>query len=188
VELREATRLAHGRLEERVDIESRFRDRAGYIAHLRRLWGFYASFEAALDPRLLDGALPDLELRWKCPLLKKDLECLDPCTDVLDAIPTCSRVPACFDTSQAFGCLYVLEGSTLGAKSLLGVAAASLGVDRSNGAAYLASYGANVPAMWSTFRVALDLWCNTDARLRPAIDSAVLTFDCVADWLCEGAQ
>jgi len=185
LELRKATRLSHERLERRVDIKSRFSHRAAYIEHLKRLWGFYASFEAALDPKLFEGTLADLDRRWKCPLLKQDIEFLDPVSGVLDGLPTCSTVPVCRDTSQAFGCLYVLEGATLGGQALLKLAANSLGVSRFNGAAYLASYGEDVAEMWSRLRVAIDRWCNTDARLHRAVESATLTFDCIADWLCE---
>ncbi len=184
LELRGATRLSHQRLEKRVDIKSRFSHRAAYLAHLKQLWGFYSAFEAALDPHLFEGALADLELRWKCPLLRQDLEILDPFLDV-DRLPRCSRIPPCGDTAQAFGCLYVLEGATLGGQAVLDLAAKSLAVTRSSGAAFLASYGQDVAEMWNRFRMAIDHWCNTDARLNRAVESAALTFDCIADWLCE---
>jgi len=186
LELRRATRLSHQRLEKRVDIKSRFSDRAAYLAHLKQLWGFYAAFETALDPKLLQGVLGDLELRWKCPLLKRDLESLDPLLDVAE-LPRYSPMPPCGDTAQAFGCLYVLEGATLGGQVVLALAATSLEVTRANGAAFLASYGEDVADMWSRFRAALDRWCSTDARLDRAVASASMTFDRIADCLCERA-
>jgi heme oxygenase len=82
------------------------------------------------------------------------------------------------------GCLYVLEGATLGGRTLLPLVQARLGFTANNGAAFLASYDEDVAPMWRSFGVALDTWCDAAERRDRATRAAVATFTSLHEWLC----
>ena len=96
-------------------------------------------------------------------------------------------VGACRDTAGGFGCLYVLEGATLGGRTLLPRVQQTLGLAPTHGAEFLASYGERVTLMRRAFGAALDAWCADRERSARARIAAVATFDCLADWLCRSA-
>jgi heme oxygenase len=183
-ELRSLIWASRQRLERRLDIRSRFADRTRYRTYLEGAWGIYAAFEDGLDPRLLEEALPDFESRRKAPLLARDLRVLCRSTDPMAGLARCPTLPRCADTSSALGCLYVLEGTTLGGRALLPLAETRLGLDAEFGAAFLASYGSHMSRMSGRFGAALDAWCVTPERLDRAAKAAVDTCNGIGDWLC----
>jgi heme oxygenase len=180
--LRTATRPAHQRLERGIDVKQRFSSLVGYREHLGRLWGFYSGLERQLAPGFFGAALPDYESRRKLPLLARDLIALgeDP-----HGLPVCPGTPACTDRAIAFGCLYVLEGSTLGARVLLPIVATELELDAAHGAVYLESYGAGTTQRWADFGAALDAWCASPARRAAATQAAIESFGVLQDWLTQ---
>jgi heme oxygenase len=171
-------------MEKRLDVKARFARPDDYLAHMRKMWGFCAPLEAGIDPGALRDALPDYESRRKLPLLTRDLLALGtPAADV-SHLARCMTLPACAEPAAVFGCLYVLEGASLGGRTLLPLVERNLGFTESNGAAFLASYGARVDAMWQTFGMALEGWCSTPARSDLATAAAASTFDALDGWLC----
>jgi heme oxygenase len=183
-QLRSATWSSHQRLEKRLDVKARFSSVSAYRAHLERMWGFCAGLEQRLSRHVLGDALTDYDSRRKLPLLARDLEALGVAPDSLRQLPRCEAIPACPDVASAFGCLYVLEGATLGGRTLLPLVQERLGLSAAHGAAFLASYGAEVAAMWQRFGATLDAWCCTPERQARAAAAAVATFDALQEWLC----
>lgn len=184
VALRCATSLSHQHLERRLDVKSRFTDPRAYRMHIERMWGFCAAFEHSLAAASFGGALPDYESRRKVPLLARDLHSLGADAGAIASLAQCQTMPRPCDPASAFGCLYVLEGATLGGRTLLPLVQSRLGHTAEHGAAYLASYGDAVTMMWRDFGLALDRWCEDAERRSSAARFAVLTFDALADWLC----
>jgi heme oxygenase len=184
-ELRSATWSAHQKLEKRLDVKVRFHSLAAYRVHLEGMWGFHAELELTLERQLSADALPDFASRRKLPLLTSDLIALGSDAQALSSLPRCHALPACPEPAAAFGCAYVLEGATLGGRSLLPLVESRLGLDASHGARFLASYGEETGPMWRIFGVALDKWCLLPARQALATAAAVATFDALSDWLCE---
>jgi heme oxygenase len=91
-------------------------------------------------------------------------------------LPRCAATPACSNPAAAFGCVYILEGATLGGRTLLPLVQSRLGLTALTGAAFLASYGEDVTSMWCRFGVALDAWCVSPKRAADASQAAVATF------------
>lgn len=182
--LRSATWSSHQRLEKRLDVKTRFSSLFAYRAHLERMWGFCAALEQRVSRQVLGDSLADYDSRRKLPLLARDLVSLGAAPDAMPQLPRCEAIPACPDAASAFGCLYVLEGATLGGRTLLPLVQERLGLNAGHGAAFLASYGADVAAMWQRFGAALDAWCCTPERQERAAGTAVGTFDALQDWLC----
>ena len=185
--LRSATWPSHQRLEKRLDIKARFTEAGAYRAHLERMWGFCAALERRLAPGAFAGALEDFDSRRKLPLLTQDLVALGLEPESVARLPCCPDLPACADPASAFGCAYVLEGATLGGRTLLPLVQSRLGLTAERGAAFLASYGENVAAMWHTFGAALDVCCARPERRAAAAAAAVVTFDALEAWLVGSA-
>lgn len=182
--LRRATWPAHQRLEKRLDVRSRFATLGAYVEHLRGLWGFCAGLEARIPAATIGALLADYPARRKLPLLTRDLESLGIPAAELGGLPRCTALPDCTDAAAAFGCLYVFEGATLGGQTLLPLVAARLGCDAARGAAFLASYGDAVGAMWQRFGAALDAFCVDRERRASAEEAATATFAALEAWLC----
>ena len=183
--LRSATAPAHRRLEKRLGVADRFGKRPHYRAHLERMWGFCAPVEQYLRPQSFDGALPDYEARRKLPSLSRDLTVLGVSAGRLSSLPRCAAMSAPLSAALAFGYTYVLEGATLGGRTLLPLVEARLGFSADHGASYLASYGDHVGTMWRAFNIAVESWCCDADRQLSVTRAATLTFDVLSEWLCE---
>jgi heme oxygenase len=182
--LRSATRQAHQRLEQRLDIKSRFSTLPAYRAHLEGTWGFYAALEGCLSRESFGGGLPDYEMRRKLPLLTQDLLALGASEPQILALERCPALPACQDPGSAFGCLYVIEGATLGGQTLAPMVQKKLGMtDR--GVRFLSSYGEEVMPMWRTFLSSLEACCALPETQASSERAAVETFAVLERWLCE---
>lgn len=182
--LREHTRAQHARLEQRLAIERRVRDRDAYVDLLRRFLGFYLPVEArlaAFAQAFRDNGI-DLTERWKVAKLQRDLIVLgenasnqaDP--SLLPAIPTFPR---------AVGCFYVLEGSTLGAQIIMHHVRESLGLEAAHGAAFFAGYGARTGVMWQGYLRFLVTLPFDEQAADEAIAAAGETFESLEHWLCD---
>ncbi len=182
--LREATWHSHQRLEKRLDVKHRFSSLPLYCDHLQRMYGFCRALEHSIEPAHLDRALEDYPARRKLPLLERDLHALGLDGTAVAALPTCTALPACEEPETAFGCLYVLEGATLGGRTLLPRIRSHLGLTAERGATFLASYGTEVDTMWHRFGAALDCWCASAQRSASAARAAIRTFEVLEDWLC----
>jgi heme oxygenase len=182
--LRSATWPCHQRLEKRLDVKARFSSLCAYRGHLEKMWGFCAGLERGIAPGAFGGALEDYESRRKLPLLTRDLIAIGVEPESIESLPVCSSLPARSDPAAAFGCAYVLEGATLGGRTLLPLVESRLALKAEHGAAFLASYGDRVVPMWQRFAAALEAWCSAPERRSSATHAAVATFDALERWLC----
>jgi len=183
-ELRTTTWPAHQRLEKRIDIKARLITIDTYRAHIAQMWGFYVALEPQLASGVFGDKLTDYDARRKVPLLERDLTALGADPTSLAQLPRCRQIPVCDDPVTAFGCAYVLEGATLGGRSLLPVVQTRLGLTSDLGAAFLASYGEAVSDMWRAFGVALDRCCSGERDRARAAAAASATFGALESWLC----
>jgi heme oxygenase len=174
----------HQRLEKRLDVKRRFSDPAAYRAHLQLMWGFCAVLEERVAPLLSPTLLADYPLRRKRPLLERDLQFLGMPLQSIEALPRCGNLPFCADAASAFGCLYVLEGATLGGRTLAPLVLDRLRLKDGQGASFLASYGDDTPRMWKSFILALELGCSDPDGQAGAAASASATFAALEEWLC----
>ena len=174
----------HQRLEKRLDVKQRFSDRAAYRLHLEHMWGFCAVLEERVAPPLTATLLADFPLRHKRPLLERDLEFLGLSPQAIERLPRCESLPSCPDAASAFGCLYVLEGATLGGRTLAPLVLDRIGMTDREGASFLASYGEDTSRMWQSFILALEAACNEPQGQARAAAAASATFVALEEWLC----
>jgi heme oxygenase len=173
--LREATSDAHERLHLHAGfaaIQNGTIELAQYRALLFRLYGFYQPFEAAM-------AIAAERSTW----LQDDLAAVTVSGDTLATIPRCSAFPR-FDTpASKLGALYVVEGSTLGGRTLARNLDRLLGSHVMAGRRFLVGRGSRTNAAWTAFLARLTAAGNTPTGRAEIVESAVTTFSIFEGWL-----
>ena len=169
--LRHGTRTEHERLEAGLDLLSPTLTRSRYIEVLERFLGVVAPLEARLDGAPLP--VDDWPARRKAHLLADDLG--------HDDVEACDDLPEVGTPDRALGCLYVLEGSTLGGREVAAVVEHRLGAGMPT--RYFRSYGHDVPVRWSSFRGAVAARADAGGDVGAMVDAARHTFEVFERWL-----
>lgn len=178
--LRTETRTWHERIEGAVPLLDAELDRPRYRRYLEALAGYYRPVEAML--LTVEGWASigiDLDRRRKVPWIERDLQALG----AAPLVPLAVVLPRVSTLARAAGCLYVLEGSTLGSRVVGRHLEASIGVRPDLGAAFFHGYGDATGAMWEAFVQALDALAAAGADEREVIDAARETFETFEAWL-----
>ena len=177
----------HTRLETLIDFPSALLCRGRYRALLAALFGFYEPLEAAL------AAFPDwaacgldLAARRHTPALVFDLEALGLSPAAVAALPRCTALPDLPLFATATGCLYVLEGATLGGQVISRQLAAH-GLGLQSGGRFHAGYQGDTGRMWREFAHGMERLAGTwpDHYHHSAVAGARDTFLALEWWLRE---
>lgn len=182
--LRQHTAGLHARVERVVDVPARCRSLASYRQLLARLLGLYAPLERELA--WVDWAAVGIEFgpRRKADWLRADLRALALTPAQIGALPACASVPRLPSPAAAVGCLYVLEGATLGGQIMAPAIQASLAIEPATGGSFYAGYGASTRTMWRSYCDAANQFCADDpAKVADALASAAATFEAFLAWL-----
>ena len=192
--LRHETRPEHAEVEAVVDLVSPHLTREVYRKRLEQFYGFYLPLEERLAERLAERPHAgeewgrwglDLNARRKVPLLEADLRVLGTAPDRL---PRCADLPPLPSLAAVFGCLYVLEGATLGGQVISRHVRGRLGIYPENGGRFFAGYGPEVGARWREFGGALERYAVAPHLQEAVIQSARATFVAFTDWFRRGTQ
>lgn len=182
--LRAATADAHRRLERRLPLVRPDVGLADYLRILQAYHGYFAPLDAALAPHAAGIDQLQWPARRRARRLRRDLLALGMDRASIRALPRCDALPCIDGPAAALGCLYVVEGSTLGGQIISRVLGGRLGIDPERGGAYLAGYGATNGAMWQLFLAAVERFDRAWPDCRPAmIASAEATFGTLERWL-----
>jgi heme oxygenase len=182
--LRERTAASHARVERSVDVKTRCRTVDAYREWLGRLLGFYRPFEAMLGGFDWSTVALNYPLRIKAGWLEADLLALGMTESEINGLPNCQRLPRPENLAGAIGCLYVLEGATLGGQIISRLVNQELSIGDDNGGRFYAAYGARVGMMWRAFRDAASSYCGDHPdRLRASAENAVETFEALESWV-----
>jgi len=183
--LRSATREHHLRVERAVDLPARLRSLTNYRELLERFLGYYGPLEQRLLAVASTQTLPiELQPRLKTALLQQDLLVLGRTAEQIGALPVCRDLPQVADVAGAMGCLYVLEGSTLGGQFIRKAVDRQLGLGPDNGCKFFAGYGADTGAQWSAFCSSLaDYGDRHPGAEGQVIAAAAETFARLESWI-----
>lgn len=183
--LKHETALAHAQIEQQVDLFSRITSRAAYIGLLQRCWGFYVPVERALK-QFADWQAYDFNIaaRMKAAHIERDLRVLGMPAARITTLPQCTGVPRLDTFPAAVGCLYVLEGATLGGQIITQQVRQTLGLTPAAGCTFFNSYGTAIGPMWQAFR-ALAVRVATPANEALIVGAAQRTFAAFSLWLAE---
>ena len=176
----------HHRLEDRLDLPHRLTTPRAYRALLARFYGYYAPLEALLGARGdWESVGLDFAPRRKVPALTRDLHALGLADDALAALPRCPRLPTLATFPQALGCLYVLEGATLGGQLIARQIGRTLAIDATSGGAFFRAYGDAVGPMWRAFGAAISTYPADPATAAAIVAAARATFNTLEHWLLD---
>lgn len=159
--------------------------RDAYQQVLERMLGLYEPLEAYLADQ--EDALPEglnLQNRRKVDWLIADLKALGTSDEALATLPRWqgwhpSSVP------EALGCLYVLEGATLGGKLISKQINRTLGLTPDTGLRFYTSYGDMLGPMWKAFGNVVNSYSTDPADEAAAVHGASATFEAMDAWLLE---
>jgi len=181
--LREETVQHHSAIESQMPLLDPQMSPSTYRHLLARFWGYYAPLEDRLRTEL-EIYWPDQEYkcsdRVKVPHLEKDLRVLG---ESLDPLERCTNLPELNTPAQVLGCLYVIEGATLGGQIISKHLLANLGLGIDNGAAFFNGYGANSGNQWQSFRLFLTKNAEPINQDDAIVASANETFITLGEWL-----
>lgn len=181
--LREETSRNHSAIESHMPLLDPQMSLRTYRQLLARFWGYYAPLEDRLRSEV--GIYwPTKEYlcsdRAKVPHLEKDLRVLG---KSLDPLECCTNLPELNTPAQVLGCLYVIEGATLGGQIISKHLLANLGLGIDNGAAFFNGYGANSGSQWQFFRSFLTKNAEPINQDDAIVASANETFRTLGEWL-----
>lgn len=188
-ELRATTYAVHSRLQAapffaalaacQLPLES-------YVGQLRAL----AVIHGVLEQMLAECADVRVGSVWrdamrKLPLLQRDLHYFEPRTvaDLKDAVKAAQeaakqiRLLSLQQPLALLACVYVLEGSTLGARVLRPLVARALLLAGDEGLAYLQAYGSQTATRWSQFQDRMNALEIGPAEREQLGQAAVLFFE-----------
>lgn len=151
-----------------------------YLEVLKKFYGFFRPLEESL--LLVDQVedfLPDFSERRKVDWLLADLQRLR----VGEVNEQCTDVPPVSTLADAFGILYVMEGSTLGGRVISRNLKETLDLDKDNGASYFNGYGAQTGEKWNIFRQALINYSVSSNEDDAVIEKASQVFTKLYKWM-----
>ena len=183
--LRSETRPDHHALESVMDLLREDLTLGHYRYWVEKLYGVFAPLEDRIVSRWgLDAFGLDLAERRRAPLLVADLKALGVADPM--RIPVCQDLPALTGDPEAFGCLYVLEGSALGGHVVSRHVLHTLGLTPETGGAFFNGHGDRTGTMWRTFRSALADYAVTPEIQGRVIAAARATFRSFRSWCGAG--
>ncbi|MFN6945623.1 MAG: biliverdin-producing heme oxygenase [Cytophagaceae bacterium] len=148
------------------------------IEHYKKIlltfYGYFAPLEASiLNQKDLHVYLPDLNERRKTERILDDLQSLS--SQKIPSPELSKKIPEIKTLNQAFGCLYVMEGSTLGGSVIYKSLNKHLGLTHDNGCSFFYGYGSSTGSTWKLFQNSLIHYstlpeANTDHIVKAAND------------------
>jgi heme oxygenase len=185
--LRRETSAQHAAVEDVIALATALDSLASYGHLLQKFLGLYATLETrvATTPQLSHW-LPNMGERIRVPHLVADLTALGMSHNGFEV---CHQVMQVSTPAEAFGCLYVLEGSTLGGRMIARQVEASLGLTADNGCMFFSGGGRDIGKMWKGFGESLNAFAAKNAGSNQTIvDSAIATFKLFHKWFLHAGE
>ena len=166
--LREETKNEHASTEKAMmPLLKGSRDKASYSRLLCAMYTYLKPVEDAIFRKLDATFLPDQASRRNMDAMAADLQALGS-ADCAQEMST--DVPEIATAAQAFGALYVLEGSTMGGQIVGQIIRKNMPEDLHH-TRYFDSYGDQTRAMWGRFIASM----NAYGEAHPAAHEEVLS-------------
>jgi len=155
-----------------------------YEKILCKFYGYFSPIESQFQQiPLLPYYLSDYSSRRKTHALQRDLSFLNSPDLQGKSLQICQNIPTVTNLNKAFGCLYVMEGSTLGAKVISKTIQEKLGISENNGGSYFHGYGPATGEYWRRFCAVLEHYAETEGNEEEIVESANQVFIKLKVWL-----
>jgi heme oxygenase (biliverdin-IX-beta and delta-forming) len=176
--LKNETRIQHQQAEDLlVHKLSCIKSVKEYTCLLKMFYGFYHPLEETAHSFIPRSVLKNIASRKKSAWILQDL------TEVgdNDVIPLCNHLPKIHSTEQALGCLYVLEGSTLGGRVIMKMLQAQQPQFFTGEVLHFFNgYGEETSSKWIEFKSVLDQYID---NVEEIVASANETFSLFHNWI-----
>ncbi len=143
-----------------------------YITLLQAFYSLLGALEDRISVHIGAAELPDHLQRRKSESLAIDIRSLG---GIIPPKLSLSKIMEVKDHLQAFGVLYVIEGSTLGGRIISHMIAKQLDI-QDKGLSFFQSYGEHRTTMWATFKLTLNRQADVEADRERIITAAYATF------------
>lgn len=155
--------------------------RTGYAAILKTFYGFFQPMEKSTNPFISIQQLPDYLERRKAENILLDLKALG---EASDSLPLCTQIPVITNVAEAFGALYVLEGSTLGGQGITRMLLKNPLLQlNENEVRFFKGYGVDTGKKWIAFQQAFNNIATDNASVRQVVTTANETFAFFKTWI-----
>ena len=152
-----------------------------YAAFLKRFYGYFKPVESLIEKYINATVLPDIAQRRKAGLIVQDLTFSN---THIEALPLATQLPEISNTVEAFGALYVLEGSTLGGRGITRLLLKNEALQLQPAEVrFFNGYGEQTGAMWTSFLKSLNQFTNNPTAVQQQIATANDTFAFFKIWL-----
>jgi len=170
--LKEETALLHQETENLLAQKLlRISTTVGYTELLLIFYGYYAPVEQQVQAYLPPQLQQAVELK-KTSWLQKDLAALGHEGEK----PIAATLPTVNSAAEAFGCLYVLEGSTLGGRIILKMLKKQIPSLQDGQLTFFNGYGAATGTQWQQFKSILDTYQAESQQVIAAANETFLRF------------
>jgi len=182
--LRSETQAQHSALESRIPLMDPALSLLEYRLLLTRFYGYYVPLEARLVAwSEAEARGINYVERMKVPELERDLIALGETAETIARLPRCAALPALATEAEALGCLYVVEGATLGGQLITKQLQKNFAMTRETGGAFFAGYGAETGLRWQEFGAMITAQALRLERDDVIVASANRTFETLGHWL-----
>lgn len=154
-----------------------------YRALLRQFYGYHKPLERAFMESGELRELLDFTSRQRVGALEADLKTLGMSQEEIDALPESTELPRHDTLPRLVGCMYVLEGSTMGGQMISKHLSAKFGFENGEGVRFYAGYGAETMPMWKAFKGFVNENFSSSEELDQISESAAETFITMGKWL-----
>jgi heme oxygenase (biliverdin-IX-beta and delta-forming) len=155
-----------------------------YIRVLKALLGFFEPVERELRSiATRDSFGFNIDRRQRANLLRIDLRALGVTPTDITLIPRCDHLPRLENVDDGLGCLYVLEGSTLGGQLIAREVQTRFGVEEKTGAGFFHGYGGQTEVKWREFCTSVRIYAAGSKSQSAIVRAARNTFELLESWM-----
>lgn len=180
--LREATAAIHRRVETQLDLLDPELTLERYRSILEAFFGYYAPLERALASASATASPRGFALAARTPRIERDLVTLGISRQQVAALPRCMTLPPLNGAADVAGCLYVVEGASLGGRVISRALRRRLVLHADNGASFFAGEGDATAARWRAVLAWIEEVAAAAHCGNAIVATACNTFETLSRW------
>ena len=173
--IKEHTKSSHRQLEKVMVKQLRaIQTNEDYIKLLQLFYSYFGALEDEIGQYLKADQFREDFQRRKASRLIEDIKALGgrPEKKAKQA-----DLPVIENRLQAFGALYVIEGSTLGGQVIVKMLERQMTTNRKSGFTFFNGYGEETAKRWTSFKNLLDEQVRDETEARQILEAADVTFE-----------
>ena len=181
--LKQETKVNHQQLEKLLVRQMRsIHTKEGYIELLQLFYSYFGALEEKINHFILPHQMEEEHTfqRRKTIRLAEDIKALG---GIVNEKCGEKDLPEIRSDLEAFGALYVIEGSTLGGRVITKMMQRQMNTDSLEGFSFFNGYGDDTERRWSSFKELLNDQGQNDADKKLVVSTADETFAKFKKWI-----